>query len=137
MTFSPFLPIWGAPVRRLAFAALGLAAAPVMAIGCDELRSSIDARIRATGVGNFSLSVVAASATAPGSVVGSCELGTKKIVYAKGSPGSASLAPDKPVAMPVPKPVPAPAAQPKAAGAAMITECDDGTSVTHGECKKP
>lgn len=115
--------------------ALGLAAAPAFAIGCDELRSSIDARIRATGVVNFSLSVVAASAPAPGRVVGSCELGSKKIVYAKAAPGSASLVTDKPVAAARPKPAPAQSAKPKAAEAELITECDDGTSVTHGECK--
>ena len=128
MTFSPLLPIWRAPVRRLALMALGLAAAPAFAIGCDELRSSIDARIRATGVVNFSLSVVAASfgrlnpTIAPPSGAFSAQIRPLCAVTI-------------PRAMARPKPAPAQSAKPKAAEAELITECDDGTSVTHGECK--
>lgn len=104
--------------RALLLTTLGAVSAPALAIDCDELRSSIDARIRATGVSNFSLSVVAASAPAPGpgSVVGSCDLGSKKIVYTKAA---------------TPK-----GTKPTAAVAPVITECDDGERVTPGACRK-
>jgi hypothetical protein len=130
MTTLRFPLIWRAPARGLALTALGfLAAAPAFAIGCDELRSSIDARIRTTGVNNYSLSVMAASATAPGSVVGSCELGSKKIVYAKAAAEVAGSAP-------APRPAAPNGPKPTATAPAVITECDDGATVTHGECKK-
>jgi hypothetical protein len=122
---------------------LAASAAPVLAIGCDELRDSIDARIRAGGVSSFSLTVVAADTTAPGAVVGTCDRGARKIHYLKGTASAApvaTLAPApataaKPVAAASTAPAPAPAAKPKAAAPEVITECDDGTSVTHGACK--
>lgn len=113
--------------RPVLLLTLGALATPAWAVGCDELRDSIGARIRAGGVGSFSLTVVAADASAPGAVVGRCELGAKKILYVKGVAA----------AVPTPSTAPsAPAAKPKAAAPEVITECDDGSSVTHGECKK-
>lgn len=110
--------------RRAALAALLFTAQSSFAIGCDELRQSIDARIRAGGMSSFSLTVVAADAAASGSVVGRCELGSKKIVYLKGV--AAAPAPAAPATS---------AAKPKAPPQ-MITECDDGSTVTRGECRK-
>ena len=84
---------------------------------CDAIRTGIDARIRASGVTAFSLSVVAADARVTGKVVGTCALGTRKIVYSTdGAPPSVA-----------PKPKPA---------ARILTECKDG-SVTMGDCKTP
>lgn len=117
----------------LLMAVLCTAAAPALAIGCDELRSGIDARIRATGVGNFILTVVPANAAGVGSVVGSCEQGAKKIYYVKGTLATSAAA----VTRPAPAPAQPPNTKPKATAPEVITECDDGTSVTHGECKKP
>lgn len=115
--------------RALLLTTLGAVSAPALAIGCDELRSSIDARLRATGVNNFNLTVVAASASAPGSVVGSCELGSKKIVYAKAAAEAAGSAP-------APRPVAPKGPMPAASAPVVITECDDGATVTRGACKK-
>jgi hypothetical protein len=53
--------------------------------GCDELKGEIEAKIKKNGVEKFSLDVVDASADAKdGKVVGTCDGGTKKIVYKRG-----------------------------------------------------
>ena len=51
---------------------------------CGELKSEIEAKIKKNGVDKFSLDVVEADKQAEGKVVGTCEGGTKKIVYKKG-----------------------------------------------------
>lgn len=110
----------------LGWAALALAAAclPARAAGCDELRQSIEARIRANGVESFTVTVVDAAASAPGKVVGTCEQQRKKLVYLRG----AAVAP---------APASAPAAASSARSApAVITECADGRVITQGTCKK-
>jgi hypothetical protein len=52
--------------------------------GCDELKGEIEAKIKKNGVDKFSLDVVDADKSAEGKVVGTCDGGTKKIVYKKG-----------------------------------------------------
>ena len=51
---------------------------------CGELKGEIEAKIKKNGVEKFSLDVVDADKQADGKVVGTCEGGTKKIVYKKG-----------------------------------------------------
>ena len=51
---------------------------------CDELKSEIEAKIKNNGVTVFTLTVVDKDAAADGKVVGTCEGGSKKIVYKKG-----------------------------------------------------
>ncbi|WP_263263579.1 DUF1161 domain-containing protein [Pseudomonas sp. RIT-PI-S] len=48
---------------------------------CDDLKSEIDAKIQAKGASGYSLEVVNKGGTANGKVVGTCEGGTKEIVY--------------------------------------------------------
>lgn len=48
---------------------------------CDELKSEIDAKIQAKGASGYSLDVVDKGSAADGKVVGTCEGGTKEIVY--------------------------------------------------------
>jgi Protein of unknown function (DUF1161) len=48
---------------------------------CGELKGEIEAKIKANGVEKFSLDVVDKEAQADGKVVGTCDGGTKKIVY--------------------------------------------------------
>jgi len=56
---------------------------------CDDVKSSIDAKIKAKGVSDYKLDVVSGDqADANGKVVGQCE-GDKKIVYTRGE-GSSS-----------------------------------------------
>lgn len=50
---------------------------------CEELKSEITAKIEAKGVKGYSLEIVPASEAGDKKVVGSCEAGTKKIVYVR------------------------------------------------------
>ncbi|MEE1922329.1 DUF1161 domain-containing protein [Pseudomonas sp. 148P] len=67
----------------LAVALMGLAGG-AFAAGkpCEELKSEIAAKLDAKGVKNYSLEIV--SKGAGGNVVGTCEAGTKEIVYKRG-----------------------------------------------------
>lgn len=109
--------------RRLALAsvALALAGAARGADNCEAIRMQIDAKLKASGVARYALTTVDAGAAVHGKVVGSCDLGRKKIVYAQ-TDGAA------------------PASAPRAtAGRArkepMLTECKDGTVSLGGDCK--
>jgi hypothetical protein len=51
---------------------------------CDELKSEIEAKIKKNGVEKFTLDIVDADKPADGKVVGTCQGGTKKIVYKRG-----------------------------------------------------
>lgn len=70
--------------------------------GCPEVQSAIDAKIKAKGVANFSLDVVAAADVGSARVVGNCDGGKSLIVYSRGSARASAT----------------PAAAPKAAAAA-------------------
>jgi hypothetical protein len=48
---------------------------------CGELKDEIETKIKKNGVDKFSLDVVEADKQAEGKVVGTCDGGTKKIVY--------------------------------------------------------
>jgi hypothetical protein len=48
---------------------------------CGELKGEIEAKIKKNGVEKFSLDVVEADKQAEGKVVGTCDGGSKKIVY--------------------------------------------------------
>ncbi|WP_339453854.1 DUF1161 domain-containing protein [Pseudomonas sp. EA_5y_Pfl2_R50] len=50
---------------------------------CEELKAEIAAKLDAKGVSGYSLEIVDKGATG-GKVVGSCEGGTKDIVYTRG-----------------------------------------------------
>lgn len=77
--------------KRFGMMALLFLALPVMAhASCDDVKSSIDAKIKAKGVSDYKLDVVSSdSASADAKVVGTCE-GDKKIVYTKGEGSSTS-----------------------------------------------
>jgi uncharacterized protein DUF1161 len=71
-------------MRMLLLAALVvLLAAPAYGAGkpCDELKSEIDAKLKDKKVEGYTLEVVANDDVKEQKVVGSCEAGTKKIVY--------------------------------------------------------
>src|SRR5580698_7822128 len=76
---------------RMSIVALALMTLPLFAhASCDAVKSDIDAKIKANGVSNYSLDVVAADQAdkSEGQVVGQCE-GNKAIVYSRG-PSSVS-----------------------------------------------
>ena len=52
---------------------------------CDELKSEIDAKLKAKGVKEYSLEIVPKEQVKEDKgVVGSCDGGTKKIIYKRG-----------------------------------------------------
>lgn len=51
---------------------------------CEELKSEIAAKIDANGVSGYSLEIVDKGTATDGKVVGTCEGGTKEIVYKRG-----------------------------------------------------
>ena len=73
----------------VAIIALVLAASPTLAQmqrkDCGELKSEIEAKIKANGVKAFTLTVVDKDAAEDGKVVGTCDGGTNKIVYKRGA----------------------------------------------------
>lgn len=72
----------------IAIVALLLIATPALAQrkACEELKAEIDAKIKANGVKMFTLDIVPNEQVkeGAGNVVGSCDGGTKKIVYTRG-----------------------------------------------------
>ncbi len=51
---------------------------------CEELKGEIAAKLDAKGVSGYSLEIIDKGAAAGGKVVGTCEGGTKEIVYKRG-----------------------------------------------------
>ena len=62
-------------------ATLATPAAFAQAKDCEELKAEIDAKISANGVGRFTTTIVERDAAEDGQVVGTCDNGTRKIVY--------------------------------------------------------
>jgi hypothetical protein len=50
---------------------------------CEELKTEIAAKLDAKGVKGYTLDIVAKDKDAEGKVVGTCDGGTKKIIYTK------------------------------------------------------
>lgn len=70
------------PLTLLALAATTAQAAPK---ACDELKAEIAAKLEAKGVKGYTLDTVEADKVpADATVVGSCEAGSKKLVYKRG-----------------------------------------------------
>ena len=66
-------------------AVLLMMASPVFAKkSCEELKSEVDTKIQTNGVKSYSLEIVPNKDVKDGKVVGSCDGGTKKIVYTRG-----------------------------------------------------
>lgn len=86
---------------------------------CEAIRAQIESKIAASGVIGFSVAVMDANANTSGQVVGSCALGTRKIVYTRPSSAGADNA----------------AAPARPRGSAMLTECKDGSAPVGGNCK--
>lgn len=68
----------------LGVALCSLAGTALAAKPCDELKSEIDAKIQANGVPAYTLEIVDKGDAGDQQVVGSCEAGTKEIVYKRG-----------------------------------------------------
>jgi hypothetical protein len=61
---------------------------------CEELKTEIAAKLDAKGVKSYTLDIVAKDKDAEGKVVGTCEGGSKKIVYSKTSAAAPAAAPE-------------------------------------------
>ncbi|WP_407314008.1 DUF1161 domain-containing protein [Pseudomonas sp. nanlin1] len=72
--------------KVLLAAGLMFVAGTAMAAGkpCEELKSEIDAKIQAKGASGYTLEIVEKGSAADAQIVGSCEGGTKEIVYKRG-----------------------------------------------------
>ena len=108
------MKLWLLPI------AWALASAANGAENCEALRTQIETKIGAAGVTRFTVTTVDADAPVDGQVVGSCELGSKKIVYRR-------------EAGPAPGAVPS---RPGARDGRILTECKDGTVSVGGDCGK-
>lgn len=75
----------------IAVIALAAAVAPAHAQrkDCVELKDEIAAKVRKNGVKQFTLLIVPNAEVKNQHVVGSCDGGTKKIIYRPGTPASA------------------------------------------------
>ena len=63
---------------------------------CEELKTEIAGKLDGKGVKGYSLDIVAKDAeVTEGKVVGTCEGGTKKIVYKKAAPAATTPAKEK------------------------------------------
>ena len=74
-------------MKKLVLAAALLSlAGTALAAGkpCEELKGEIAAKIDAKGAKHYSLEVGEKGAAADGKVVGTCEAGSKEIVYKRG-----------------------------------------------------
>jgi hypothetical protein len=48
---------------------------------CDELKAEIEAKLQANGVKNYTLEIIATDQVKDEKVVGTCDGGSKKIIY--------------------------------------------------------
>ena len=90
----------------MAIAASLLIASPVLAQvkPCEELKGEIDTKIKNNGVAAFTTTIVEKDAAEDGKVVGTCDGGTKKIIYKRGEASAPA-----PAAAPAAGAAPAPA----------------------------
>jgi hypothetical protein len=84
----------------MVIAASLLIASPVLAQvkPCEELKGEIDTKIKNNGVPAFTTTIVDKDAAEDGKVVGTCDGGTKKIVYKRGEAAAAPATAPAPAA---------------------------------------
>ena len=71
--------------KLMVAAALLMITTPAYAMkACDELKSEIDAKLKAKGVKSYSLEIVPNAQVKDQKVVGTCDGGSRKIVYKRG-----------------------------------------------------
>jgi Protein of unknown function (DUF1161) len=91
----------------IAIAASILIASPALAQvkPCEELKGEIDTKIKNNGVPAFTTTIVDKDAAEDGKVVGTCDGGSKKIVYKRGeaAPAPAPAAAQAPAAQKSPQ----------------------------------
>jgi hypothetical protein len=108
----------------ISIACIAAAGATHAAESCETLRAQIESKISAAGVTRFAVLTLDADTPAAGQVVGSCELGTKKIVYQRDVGAARGAA------------VPATTPPTPLEDSDILTECKDGTVSVGGTCKR-
>ena len=107
-------------------AAAACCTTPCFAAGkdCEQLRAEVMRRYEAGGIAAPELQLLPSSSATSGKVVGSCDLGSRKLVYLGGKSGHPSLPASAPTGA-------------RQAGTAVpvLTECKDGTVSMGGSCK--
>jgi hypothetical protein len=90
-----------ATVAVLFFCAASGASAQTVRKPCEDLKAEIAKKLDAKGVVNYTLTIVdkGKESETPGKIVGSCDGGTKSIVYSKSAPAAEA----KPAAEKTPK----------------------------------
>jgi hypothetical protein len=63
---------------------------------CDELKTEIAQKLDAKGVKGYTLDIVAKDKDAEGKIVGTCDGGSKKIIYSKTAAPAAAPAKETP-----------------------------------------
>lgn len=122
--------------QSLACLLIATAAASSHADNCDSIRDQVESRFKAGGTVNFAVKIVEAGAVGSARVVGTCGMGTRRIIFVPGSPAGAS-ATTNPGATPAPAAPPAAQVRaPSASEPAILTECKDGTVSYTGNCGK-
>lgn len=110
--------LWLFPIAWACATAATAATAASGAEDCEALRARIEAKIAAAGVLRFAVVAIDAAAPVEGQVVGSCELGSKKIVYQHERGPESGALPSRPRSAPI------------------LTECKDGSSSVGGDCPR-
>jgi hypothetical protein len=111
-------------LRQMLFLCTAIAPSLALADNCEALRAQIEAKIAASGVAQFSVTVADASGIpGGGQVVGSCAQGAKKIIYTR-----AAMHQTQPA---VPASAPARKTKPRT----VLTECKNGTVSADGNCR--
>jgi Protein of unknown function (DUF1161) len=113
--------------KVVAFAAL-FHTLPSFAANCEDLRTEVESKIRSTGVAQFTVSIVEASASTPGKIVGTCDQGSRKLLYTQAK--SAAAGAKAPA-----EPSPSSARQTRKVEP-ILTECKDGSVSMNSDCKK-
>lgn len=108
------MKLWLLPI------AWALACAAHGAENCEALRTQIETKIGAAGVTRFTVTIADADAPVDGQVVGSCELGSRKIVYRREADAAPGAVPPRPGAR----------------DERILTECKDGTVTVGGDCPR-
>ena len=111
----------------MALAAL-LHALPGVAASCEDLRTEVESKIRRTGVAQFTVSIVATDASAPGRVVGTCDRGSKKLLYLQANTLAAGEKTQQETSSAVNRPA--------KKNEPILTECKDGSVSMNSDCKK-
>jgi hypothetical protein len=112
------------PLHKVATFAVLLQALPSFTVSCEDLRAEVESKIRNAGVAQFTVSIVEASASAPGRIVGTCDHGSRKLLYTQAKVLAVLAEPSATPARPARKVEP------------VLTECKDGSVPMNSDCKK-